>query len=71
LEGVLGNRGRSSGKTAVIGVVSRKANVVARVLGRMSKKATQAFVRERVSTKVNLLATDENFAYVSMKDYPR
>jgi hypothetical protein len=42
----------------VIGAISRKGNVVARVLGRMSKKAAQAFVRETISTKVSLLATD-------------
>jgi hypothetical protein len=35
----------------------------------MSKKAAQAFVRETVSTKVSLLATDESFAYVGMHDH--
>jgi ISXO2-like transposase domain/Transposase zinc-ribbon domain len=65
-----GRGGRGSGKTAVIGAIQRKGNVVARVLGRMSKKAAQAFVRETVSNKVSLLATDESFAYQGMKDYP-
>ena len=65
-----GRGGRGSGKTAVIGAISRKGNVVARVLGRMSKKAAQAFVRETVSNKVSLLATDESFAYKGMTDYP-
>jgi hypothetical protein len=65
-----GRGGRGSGKTAVIGAVQRKGNVVARVLGRMGKKAAQAFVRETVSTKVSLLATDESFVYQGMKDYP-
>jgi transposase-like protein len=65
-----GRGGRGSGKTAVIGAVERKGNVVARVLGRMSKKEAQAFVREAVSTNVSLLATDESFAYHGMKDYP-
>jgi hypothetical protein len=65
-----GRGGRGSGKVAVIGAVQRKGNVVARVLGRMSKKEAQAFVREAVSTNVSLLATDESFAYHGMKDYP-
>ena len=66
-----GRGGRGSGKTAVIGAVSRKGNVVARVLGAMSKKAAQAFVRETVSNKVSLLATDESFAYKGLDaDFP-
>ena len=66
-----GRGGRGSGKTAVIGAVSRKGNVVARVLGAMSKKAAQAFVRETVSNKVSLLATDESFVYQGLHgEYP-
>src|SRR5262245_45819592 len=37
-----GRGGRRSGKAAVIGAVQRKGNVVARVLGAMSKRAAQA-----------------------------
>jgi transposase-like protein len=46
---------RPSTKTPVIGAVSRKGNVVARVLDRITSEAAQAFVRETVSNKVSLL----------------
>jgi transposase-like protein len=54
-------------KTPVIGAVSRKGKVVARVLDRVSKETMQAFVRETVSTEVSLLATDEHVGYASLK----
>jgi transposase-like protein len=55
--------GSGSGKTPVIGAISRKSNVIARVLGRVTREAAEAFVREAVSEKVSLLATDEAGAY--------
>ena len=45
-------------KTPIIGAVSRKGNVVARVLDRMTSQAMIDFVKEAISTKVSLLATD-------------
>jgi len=63
--------GKGSGKTAVIGAVERQGNVVARVLGSLTKKATQTFVREVVSDKVSLLATDESFVYDDLTEYQR
>ncbi len=66
-------RGKGRGphnKTAVVGAVERKGNVVARVLGAVSARDLQSFVRETVSHKVSLLATDENVAYRSLTDYP-
>ncbi len=65
-----GRGGKGSGKTPIIGAVERKGNVVARVLDRMTKKDAQGFVREMVSDKVSLLATDESFAFHGMRDYP-
>jgi transposase-like protein len=65
-----GRGGKGSGKTPIIGAVERKGNVVARVLSRMTKKDAQAFVREMVSDKVSLLATDESFVFHGMADYP-
>src|SRR5271170_6187322 len=47
-----GRQHRPSSKTPVIGAVSRKGNVVARVLAHISSEAAQAFVREMVSDKV-------------------
>src|SRR5579862_7012933 len=48
---------RLSTKIPVIGAVSRKGNVVARVLQHVTKEAAEAFVREMVSDRVSLLAT--------------
>jgi hypothetical protein len=63
--------GKGSGKTPIIGAVERQGNVVARVLSSMTKKAAQTFVREMVSDKVSLLATDESFVYDGLTEYPR
>jgi transposase-like protein len=48
------------GKTPIIGAISRRGNVVTRVLERVTKVAAEAFIRETVSDKVSLLATDQN-----------
>jgi len=50
---------QASRKTPIIRAVTRKGNVVALVLDRVTKDAAQRFVREMVSDKVSLLATDE------------
>jgi transposase-like protein len=65
-----GGKHAPSTKTPVIGAVSRKGNVVARVLEFVSKQAMEDFVREAVSTKVSLLATDEHPGYGSLHEYP-
>jgi transposase-like protein len=57
-------------KTPVIGAVARKGNVVARVLDRVTKKEAENFVREMVSDKVSLLATDDHLIYRDLKEYP-
>jgi transposase-like protein len=64
-----GRRHRPSTKTPVIGAVQRKGNVVARVLDHVTKEAAQAFVREMVSNKVSLLATDESRVYSGLTEY--
>lgn len=56
-------------KTAVIGAVERSGAVVARVLGELSAVDMQKFVRETVSSKVSLLATDEHVAYKGLGEY--
>jgi len=59
------------GKEAVIGAVERKGSVVARVIRNTDISTMQEFVREAVSTKVDLLASDEHAGYVGLaKDYP-
>jgi transposase-like protein len=60
---------QASGKTPVIGAVARKGNVIARALSHVTKDAAQRFVREMVSDKVSLLATDESFVYDGLTDY--
>jgi transposase-like protein len=60
-----------SGKTPIAGAVNRKGNVVARVIENTDTATLTGFVREAVSTKVDLLASDENAAYRGLgEDYP-
>jgi transposase-like protein len=66
-----GRGGGGSGKTPVIGAVSRKGNVIARVLDHVTKQNAEWFVREMISDKVSLLATDENQVYDDLREYPR
>jgi transposase-like protein len=71
----LSKRGRGgkhapSTKTPVIGAVQRKGNVVARVIASVNKFDAEAFVREVVSNKVSLLATDESPVYGGLTDFP-
>jgi hypothetical protein len=63
--------GERTGKTPVIGAVSRKGNVIARVLSHINSQNAQTFVREMVSNKVSLLATDESTVYDGLIEYPR
>lgn len=55
--------GEGSGKTTVIGAVSRKGNIVARMIEKADTFTLDAFVRETVSTRVSLLNTDEHSGY--------
>ena len=62
--------GAGTGKTPIIGAVERQGNVVARVLDHVTKRNVENFVREVVSNKVSLLATDEHQVYDDLKEYP-
>ncbi len=63
--------GAGSGKIPVIGAVSRKGNVVTRVLRHVTREAVERFVAETVSNKVSLLASDESGAYRYLgKNFP-
>ena len=55
------------GKAIVAGAVSRKGNVVARVIADVRADTLTTFVRESVSTKVSLLCTDQWVGYRSLK----
>lgn len=66
----VGGKHAPSTKTPIIGAVRRKGSVVTRVLGAVGKFECEQFVREVVSNKVSLLATDESRVYSSLTDYP-
>jgi len=55
--------GEGSDKFIVIGAVERKGNVVARVIENTRASTFANFVREVVSNKVSLLATDDSSGY--------
>lgn len=57
-----GKRG-AVGKTMVIGAISRKGNVVCQMIEDAGFSTLQNFVKETVSQKVTLMATDENTGY--------
>jgi transposase-like protein len=57
-----------AGKEIVVGAVERKGNVVARVISRADAATLNAFVRQAVSDKVSLIATDENAAYNPLEE---
>lgn len=57
-------------KIPVVGAVERNGSVVARVLRNVTGESLRAFVREAVSTKVDLLTSDENRGYMSLTEYP-
>jgi transposase-like protein len=68
----IGVGGGSVGKTPVIGAISRKGNVVCRIIENTSAKTLNEFVRKTVSDKVDLVATDEygGYRYLSALGFP-
>jgi len=59
------------GKDIVVGAVSRKGNVVARVVNNIDAETLDGFVRQAVSEKVSLIATDEHGGYAHLgKTFP-
>jgi len=64
-------RGYDKLKTAVIGAVKRKGNVIARVVLGTDSATIEQFVRKAVSTKVSLLCTDDYNSYHKLgKEFP-
>jgi transposase-like protein len=51
--------GGPKGKSAVIGAIARKGNIIARAIEHVDIATISSFVHETVSNKVSLLATDE------------
>jgi transposase-like protein len=58
-----GTGGLGTGKTAVIGAIRRKGNVIARVIENTDTATLDGFVHEAVSEKVSLICTDEHSGY--------
>lgn len=56
-----------SGKIGVIGAISRKGNVVCRIIETADRETLNQFVHETVSDKVNLVATDEHPGYNQLR----
>jgi transposase-like protein len=67
-----GTGGSGSGKIPVAGAVSRKGNVVARVLANVRADTLTSFICESVSEKVSLLITDQWVGYKHLnKQFPQ
>ncbi|MGB3549104.1 MAG: IS1595 family transposase [Candidatus Binatus sp.] len=70
----LGKRGYMgiAGKTEVIGAIARKGNVVCQMVEDADFKTYDNFVRNTVSNKVSLIATDESYRYrhLQRQGYP-
>jgi hypothetical protein len=66
-----GTGGTGSGKTPIIGAVSRKGNAVCRVIDNVRRSTLEAFVNEAVSHKVSLICTDQWVGYKHLGEtYP-
>jgi transposase-like protein len=65
-------KGRGAvGKTTVIGAISRKGNVICKIIEDTSMETMSRFVRNAVSDKVSLVATDEAAGYQKLSQaYP-
>jgi hypothetical protein len=57
----------SYGKTPVIGAISRKGNVVCKMIENADTETLTTFVRKTVSDRVSLVATDEHAGYRLLK----
>jgi hypothetical protein len=53
----------AGGKTAVVGAVKRKGNVVARVVANVRISTLESFIKQAVSSEVSLLCTDNFTGY--------
>ena len=60
-----------AGKVAVLGAISRKGNVVAQIIERTDAATLDRFVRQAVSEKVDLVATDEHAGFLQLTMSPK
>jgi len=52
-----------SNKTTVIGAISRKGNVVCKIIENTDTPTLDSFIRQTVADRVSLVATDEHSGY--------
>jgi transposase-like protein len=64
-----GRGAANTGKVAVIGAISRKGNVVAKVIENTTAETLSLFVEQTVADKVSLIATDEYAGYTDLKHF--
>jgi len=57
------------GKETVVGAVERNGNVVARVIAHADTETLNSFIREAISEKVSLIATDDYPGYSKLKKH--
>jgi transposase-like protein len=63
--------GEASGKTPVIGAISRKGNIICKMILNTKRETLDGFIHQTVSPNVTLLTTDEHPAYGKLsKLYP-
>jgi transposase-like protein len=60
-----------TGKTTVIGAISRKGNLVCQIIETTSADCLSGFVEQAVSEKVSLVATDEAGGYRDLRHFYR
>jgi len=66
-----GKRKMESSKATVIGAISRKGNVVCKLIESADRVTMSRFVRETVAHNVSLVATDEHSGYYRLaQDFP-
>jgi DNA-directed RNA polymerase subunit RPC12/RpoP len=58
-----------SGKTTVIGAISRKGNVICQAVEEMGFTTMEDFVKKAVSTRAKLVATDEHTGYRHLRQH--
>src|SRR6202158_6205416 len=58
-----GGGAANTGKTTVIGAISRKGNVVCKIIEDTSMETLNSFIDQAVSERVNLVATDMSAGY--------
>lgn len=64
-----GTGGTGSGKTAVIGAVSRKGNLVARMISSVDNRTIDRFVHRAIDERVSTLVTDDAPYFKHLKAY--